>query len=219
MEWYSLFVITGQEENVAEWLQLFFPEQRVRILIPKRKLVERRQGKCQSVLKKLFPGYVFINIEMDSTTYYRIKKVPNVIRILNSGQERYTRVFQEEINFIQRLLGEGDTVEYSFVYLENSQIVVKSGPLKGLEGLIKSVDRRKKRAKVLIPFMGLEKEIDVGIEMIDKVNSGCEGGEILKSSACNARRVNCKMMNYITITRTNFMKHCVAVCYLGNLRV
>jgi transcriptional antiterminator NusG len=170
MDWYSLFVITGEEENVAKWLQFLFSREQLTTLIPKRKLVERRQGKNERVLRKMFPGYVLINTRMDNRVYYSLKKIPNLIRIVNCGEEKYTKISQKEINCICRLLGDGDVLDYSNIYFENSRVIVKSGPLKGMEGMIKSVDKRKNRVKIRIPFMGLEKEIDVGIEIIEEVN-------------------------------------------------
>jgi transcription termination/antitermination protein NusG len=167
MDWYSLFVITGKEEYVSEWLKICFSDLEVATLIPKRRLIERKQGKKQQVLKKMFPGYVFMNTEMDLTKYYILKKIPNIIRILNSG-EYYTRIPQEEMTCILHLLVGGDVVDLSKIYLVNSKVMVKSGPLEGMEGLITAVDRRKMRAKIVVPFMGLTREIDVGIEVLDK---------------------------------------------------
>lgn len=165
MGWYSLFVVTGKEESVAEWLQFFFPNQEVTCLIPKRRLIERKQGNKQQVLKKMFPGYVLINTEMNSKIYYTLKKIPDLIRIVNTG-EYYVMIPQEEIDYILLLLGKGDVVDVSKIFIVNSKTLVKSGPLKGMEGLITTVNKRKMRAKIMVQFMGRKEEIDVGIEVL-----------------------------------------------------
>ncbi|MFG0216967.1 KOW motif-containing protein [Brevibacillus porteri] len=51
--------------------------------------------------------------------------------------------------------------------ITDSKITVKKGPLAGKEGIIKKVDRRKKRAKIVIDFLGDERMIDVGIEILE----------------------------------------------------
>lgn len=173
MDWYSLFVVTGKEEYVSEWLEIYFPEVEVKTLVPKRKLIERRQGKKRAILKKMFPGYVLVNMEMNPIEYYMLKKIPNLIRILHSG-EYYTRISTEEMSCILRLLGSGDVVDFSKVYLKNSKVVVQSGPLAGMEGLIKAVDKRKMRAKIVVPFMGTAKEFDVGIEVLRQNSTGSD---------------------------------------------
>lgn len=173
MYWYSLFVLTGKEESVAEWLKTLYPKLDATYFIPKRKLYERKQGRIRPVLKKMFPGYILIYIEMDSEIYYKLKKVPNLIRILNSG-DFYTKIPEEEILGIRNLTGKGDVVDYSRVYVVDSKVIVKSGPLLGKEGIIKEVDKRKLRAKISVQFMGAPKEIDVGIELIDQY-TGTDG--------------------------------------------
>lgn len=52
-----------------------------------------------------------------------------------------------------RLLSGGDVVEFSRVYLTDSKLIAKSGPLVGMEDLVNAVDKRKMRAKIMIPFM------------------------------------------------------------------
>lgn len=171
MDWYSLFVVTGKEEYVSEWLKIYFPEMELTTLIPKRKLIERRQGKKYAVLKKLFPGYVLVNMEMDLTKYYMLKKISGLVRILNSGKY-YTKIPVEEMNRILCLLGSDDVIDLSKVYFENSKVIVQSGPLAGMEGLIRAVDKRKMRVKIRIPFNGLSKEFDVGIEVLGQPPTG-----------------------------------------------
>ena len=55
MKWYALFVETGQEERLKQLINTVYPDEDIKILIPKRKLKERRQGKTHEVVKKLFP--------------------------------------------------------------------------------------------------------------------------------------------------------------------
>jgi transcriptional antiterminator NusG len=168
MDWYSLFIITGKEEYIEEWLQVYLKDSlpTVKTLIPKRRLMERKAGEVRHVLKKMFPGYVLINTEMNPGVYHVLKKIPNLIRVLNTG-EYFTKIPYEEMVCLLQLLGDRDVVDYSKVYLVNSRVTVKSGPLQGMEGLIKFVDKRKSRAKIGLQFMGIEKEFDVGIEVLD----------------------------------------------------
>lgn len=166
MDWYSLFVTTEKEEYVSKWLKFYFSDQEMLVLIPKRKLIERRQGKRQLVLKKLFPGYVLLKTEMDFKKYYTLKKVPHLIKIVHSG-EYFTKIPEREMSLLLQLMDQKGIVDFSKVYLTDSKIVIKSGPLVGMEGLIKAVDRRKMRIKIIVHFMGLARKIDVGIEMFD----------------------------------------------------
>lgn len=165
MDWYALFVKTGKEDLVQQWLRIYFNESILSTIIPQRRLMERKGGKVKQVLKKMFPGYIFFHTEMNMETYYMVQKIPDVIRILKTG-EYYTKIAEDEMVCILKLLDHEGVVDYSKIYIFNSKIFIKSGPLKGMEGLIIAVDKRKNRVKVLVNFMGVPKPIDLGIEVL-----------------------------------------------------
>jgi transcriptional antiterminator NusG len=166
MDWYALFVESNSEESVQQWLHYYFDESILRSIVPKRMLIERQGGVVHRVIKILFPGYVLINTEMNETIYHKIKNIPKAICILKVGTY-CSKIGKEEIEPILKLIGDGEVVDYSKVYIENTNIIVKSGPLQGLEGIICKVDKRKKRAKILLNFMSSQKIIDVGIEILE----------------------------------------------------
>lgn len=165
MDWYALFVKTGKENDVQKWLQFAFNESVLHCIVPKRKLTERKNGKVYSVIRTLFSGYVLINTEMNNIIYKKIVDIPNCINILGNGTY-YTKIDQQEISTILSLTRDTEVLDCSKIYIENSKIIVKSGPLRGMEGIIRKIDTRKNRAKVSINFMNCEKMVDLGIELI-----------------------------------------------------
>lgn len=123
----------------------------------------------------MFPGYVLIKTNMNTDIFHKIKKIPKCYRLVTNGiyyskdkGTYYSKIDEEEMTPIIQLIGSGEIVDYSRVYLENSKVFVKSGPLQGMEGIIKKVDKHKNRAKILLSFMGTEKIIDVGVEILSK---------------------------------------------------
>ncbi|MCR4442389.1 MAG: antiterminator LoaP [Peptococcaceae bacterium] len=167
MEWYVLFVQTGKEEMVQKSLRYFFDESFLQPFVPKRLLPEKRLGKLEYTSKTLFPGYVFIKTNMDQSLYHKLKNVPGYYRVLGNGSQ-FSAVTDEEMAVINELTRHSETVDISRIYLINSRVVVKSGPLQGLEGIIHKVDPRKRRAKILLNLAGEPKIVDVGIEVITK---------------------------------------------------
>lgn len=175
LKWYAIFVESGKEEVVQKYLRLYFNEQSLKSIVPKRLVPEKKSGMVYNVLKNFFPGYVLIQTEMTNEMFHKIKKIPRSLRLVNNGsyysQDQgayYSSIDEKEITPILQLMGNGEVVDYSKVYLENSKVIVESGPLKGLEGIIKKVDKHKNRAKIFLTFMGVEKTIDVGIEILSK---------------------------------------------------
>lgn len=170
MDWYALFVETSKEDYVHQHLCLNFDKSVLNSIVPKRRLTERKAGKVHHVLKNLFPGYVLLNTQMNNNIYSKVTSVPRVIKILSSGS-CYTRIEEKEIIPILKLVGDEGILDYSKIYLENSRVIVKSGPLKGMEGIINKLDSRKNRAKIVVDFLNTSRLIDVGIEILDRIDN------------------------------------------------
>lgn len=167
MQWYALFVKTGEEETMRKYLEVLLSDVHIKILIPKRKLMERRRGRVYECIRTLLPGYVLIKTEMDINFYYRLKIMPGLIRILRDESDPLP-IPEHEIAVILALTNQGDVIEFSEVYREGDRIMVKSGPMKGLEGIIDSYDHRKKRLKIRLELLGQVRRVDLGAELVAK---------------------------------------------------
>ncbi len=163
-DWYALFVMTGEEEKVKIRLDYRFQGD-MRILAPKRKMRERRKGRWHNVIRALFPGYVLLNGDMSVKNYYRLKRVPGLLKLLKSGYDPVP-INYWEMEVINRLICNDETVGYSSVLMENGKVVVVEGPLVSLEGQIVGINKRKGRAKVNLTFMGEPRVVELGIEML-----------------------------------------------------
>lgn len=165
MVWYALFVETGREILIQKWIEYFFDKSVCYAIVPKRRLTEKKQGKKHPVTRIMFPGYVFIYTDMCVEVYYKLTEVPKIIKVLNNGSY-WSNIDDEEIEPIIKLIGDNGIIDYSKVFIENSKVSVKDGPLHGMEGIIKKIDKHRSRAKIELVLMGEPRLIDVGIEMI-----------------------------------------------------
>jgi len=165
MEWYAVFVKTGKEDEVQQWLDFHFDNETLRSLVPKRRLKEKKTGKVYYVLKNLFPGYVFISTDMSLDKYKIIRGIPNLIRILNTGTY-YSVIDREEMSVILNLVGDNTVIDYSKVFIENSVVIVRDGPLYGMEGIIRKINKHTNRVKVQLNFMGEPRLVDIGADII-----------------------------------------------------
>lgn len=168
MDWYILFTQTGQEYFTQKWISKLFSKDICNAIVPQRILTERKGGKKYQIIRTLFPGYVFLNTNMNEKIYYKLKDIPSTIKILGYDNY-YSKVDQSEISLILKLMGNSDIITYSKVIIESSDIYVTSGPLKGNEEIIKKINKRKQRATVALNLMNDIKTIDLGIELISPI--------------------------------------------------
>jgi len=166
--WYAIFVLTGEEDNVKERLKFKLGEE-VRLAVPKRRIKERKEGKTREVVKTLFPGYVLIQGDVTEDICMQFRDVPGLVKILGDKGLPYS-IDPYEIELISNLIVEDEVIGYSTVLYENGCVRVIDGPMVNLQGDIVSIDRRKGRAKIRVNFCGDERTIDLGVEFLRPEN-------------------------------------------------
>lgn len=189
MKWYALFVKTGKEEEVKQSIQRYFEDIPCKCYVPKRVVPEKKNGQFLDIVKTMFPGYVLLQTKMNFSIYYNIMKLPNIHSFLNYSNNKdiqndqsymdeevfFQHIPEEEISQLQPFISyESDIMDYSIFGFKNEKLLILSGPLVGMEGRIKKIDKRKRRAKLSVNFMGREKMVDVGFETV------CPTVDILK---------------------------------------
>ncbi len=135
-----------------------------------RELKIHRQGKTAVELQPVFAGYVFLQAEdkIPADIYQIIKKNNFFYRFLKSNHD-ITPLNEHDLSILQHFLKVGTTAGTSRVYFDsNDRIVVESGPLKGLEGNIIKVDKRKQRAKIQLDFENSPMILDLSFDIIAK---------------------------------------------------
>lgn len=146
--------MTGEERRflhlARERLQLAgYDERTCHLWWPRRTLYIRRRGRRIRTVQPLFPGYCFVDTEELGSDVFRVLRgVTGLVRFLPAN-DNIKPLEGEDRDLMRHLLSFGEVLRESKVTFDvNNRIVVKEGPLTGLEGRIVKVDRRKGRAKV-----------------------------------------------------------------------
>lgn len=182
MQYYVLQVLTREESKylnlVKTSLHVEAPElsSHGTFLWPRRKLSVRRRGKVRQELAPIFPGYLFYEAEdLPPQVYWAIKHTSGFVRFLKNNQQIEPLTGQDK-SLLLHFLSFGEIVEKSTVTFDaNNRIVVVEGPMKGLEGKIVKVNRRKKRAKVQLSLYSQAFLVDFGFEFLEKKSSNDSG--------------------------------------------
>ena len=116
----------------------------------------------------LFPGYVFLIAENLEQLAENLRKVTGMTRLLGTGDE-IIPLSQEEVELLLKLGKEEQLVAMSTGIIENDQVRILTGPLQGMEGYIRKINRHKRKAWVSIEMFGRSVDMEVGLEIIKKV--------------------------------------------------
>ena len=166
--WYVIQVRTGSEENIRLQCEANIPQDVMeRCFIPYYEERRRIRGEWMTLKKILFPGYVFLITEEIDELFYQLKKVIGLTRLLGTGEE-IIPLTERERNFLLRFGGEDQIVEMSEGIIEQSRIRILSGPLMGMEGQIRKIDRHKRKAWLEVEMFGRPQRVEVGLEVAMK---------------------------------------------------
>jgi transcriptional antiterminator NusG len=172
MSIFSIQVKTRDEEKYIKLFRRQNPDKsNVRTYFPKRESRAYKQGKIITRILPVFSGYVFVELEKDDhiLNHYRSLHITNgFFRFLPSNKNVH-ELRGVDLELVMHFIRQpGQVAGVSKVYFdENQKIVVKEGPMLGLEGRIAKIDRRKGRAKIKLDLYGDSFTIDLAFEMIE----------------------------------------------------
>lgn len=166
--WYVVQVRTGTEENIRQQCDNNIGNEIMdSCFIPYYEERRHVRGEWVTLKKVLFPSYIFIVTEEIEEVYKKLKTVIGLTKLLGTGQEIVPLTEKEQI-FIQRLGGDDHVVEMSEGIIEQSKVRVTSGPLMGMEGYIRKIDRHKRKAWMELELFGRKQMVQVGLEIVAK---------------------------------------------------
>jgi len=170
--WYVVHTYAGYEEQVAEAIKertktLKMEDKIFNAIVPKVKEVEIRSGRKKIVDKRLFPGYVFVEMIVTEDSWYVVRNAPNVTGFVGFGV-RPSPIRQEEINQIKKLIAVEEP-KYKIDLSLGDLVRIVDGPLKGFEGKVDEIDEDKGRIKVLVSMFGRETPVNLDFLQVKKV--------------------------------------------------
>ena len=172
--WVILFARTGSEEKLADVFKEKLNAEEYLPFVPTKETPYRSKGIIHKVRKPLFPGYVFVQTEVEPKSIAEklaaaLKNIKDIYSILHYGDdEKDVAVREEERLYWERLFDTNFCVVGSVGFIEGDTIRITSGALVGLEGQIKKINRHKREAIVEMEMLGAKREVVLMLEIVEK---------------------------------------------------
>ncbi len=170
--WYVIHTYSGYEEqvfdNLKQRIESFGMEDKIfDVIVPKEKQIEIRNGKRKTVEKRIFPGYVLVDMIVDDDSWYVVRNTPNVTGFIGFGV-RPTPMSIEEIERIKKRMGVEEP-KYKIEFAINDLVRITDGALKGFEAKVEDIDHDKGKIKVLVNMFGRETPVNLDFLQVKKV--------------------------------------------------
>jgi transcriptional antiterminator NusG len=175
--WYVVNTYSGHEESVKEKLQskiesMGFQDNIFRIVIPETIEIETlKDGSTKEKHKKMFPGYVLVEMIMTDEAWYIVRNTPGVTGFIGSSGKgaKPTPLPPAEIDKVLSSMGIS-RVENTNEIETGTKVKITDGPFSGMEGKVDTIDKDNNRLNVLIDLFGQETPVEVEINQVSVLN-------------------------------------------------
>jgi len=162
--WYAVHTYSGYEEKVAESVtqraeSLDMKDKIFQVMVPKEKMIEIKDGKRKTVEKKIFQGYVLIQMKLSEDAWFIVRNTPGVTGFVGTGNDP-TPVSAEEIEKIMKRMGKEEP-KHKIDFKVGEIVNIIDGPFKGFDGSINEIDPAKGKLKVLVNMFGRETPVEL----------------------------------------------------------
>jgi len=162
--WYVLHTYSGYENKVKKTIESKVEARDLgdrvyEIVVPTQEEIEIKQGQRHNVMKKVFPGYVLVRMELDEETWYELRNTPGVTGFVSSQNKPVQLTEEEAQNVLKGMTAEPPKVKIQFATGDTVRII--DGPFADFRGEIDEINNEKGKIKVLVSFFGRETPVEL----------------------------------------------------------
>ncbi len=174
MRWYIVHAYSGMEKaverNITERiLQSGMQQKFARILVPTEEVVEIKNGQRKTTERRLFPGYVFVEMVMDDESWHLVKHTNKVTGFVGGAKNRPAPISEAEVQKIVSQMQEGtDKPRHKVEFLVGEFVRVKEGPFTDFNGSVEEVNYEKSKVRVSVTIFGRATPVELEFSQIEK---------------------------------------------------
>jgi len=172
-QWYVVNTYSGHESKVKEKLEMKADSMDMkdyihRVIIPEQKEIEVKDGVQKEKIKKMFPGYILVEMVMSDEAWYVVRNTPGVTGFIGSSGKgaKPTPLQPYEVDTILRNMGISrfDTDEQLEI---GTKVKIVAGPFNGMYGTISVVDMENQKLELNVDLFGQETSVEVELSQIE----------------------------------------------------
>ena len=174
--WYVVNTYSGHESKVKEKLEartesMGMQDYIFRVIVPETTEVEVKNGVKKEKQKKMFPGYILVEMKMSDESWYIVRNTPGVTGFIGSSGKgaKPTPLLPQEIDRILADMGMS-RIDAKSELAVGDKVNIVDGPFKGMMGSVDTIDLENNRLNVLIDLFGQETPVEVELNQVSKIS-------------------------------------------------
>jgi len=173
LKWYVIHTYSGYENKVRDNLlrrieSMNMQDKIFQVMVPMEEELEFKDGKRRTVQKKIYPGYVLVEMIMDDDSWYTVRNTSGVTGFVGPGVKPLP-LPDDEVKLIMRQCGMMAPIKIKISLEVGQPVRVISGPFQDFTGLVEEVNAEKEKVKVLISIFGRETPVELDFRQVTKI--------------------------------------------------
>ena len=172
-DWYVIHTYSGYENKVKMNLEkrvesMNMEEKIFRVLVPMEDEIEFKSGKQKVIKRKVYPGYVLVEMEMTDDSWYVVRNTPGVTGFVGTGTKPIP-LLDKEVEKILEQMGM-DEVHTKIDFEINQSVQVIAGPFKDFVGVVREILADKGKLRVEVSMFGRETPVELEFAQVQKID-------------------------------------------------
>ena len=170
--WFVVHSYSGYENKVKKNLEhriesMGMQNQIFQVVVPTEEEVELRDGQRRTTERRVFPGYILVEMAMNDDTWYVVRNTPGVTDFVRSGAKPIPLRQEEVDKILNRMEAAAPKIKVSFK--EGQKVRIIDGPFEDFMGTVDSIDTDRARVRVLVNMFGRETPVEVDFLQVERV--------------------------------------------------
>ena len=169
--WYVVHCYSGYENKVRHNLEQRIESMGMKdkifdVVVPTEEEIEVKEGKRRTVERRVFPGYILVNMIMSEESWYVVRNTPGVTGFVGMGTQPTPLRPEEVAQIIKRMEAEAPHIKVTFRSGERVRIV--DGPFNDFRGTVAEIDMERAKVRVMVNFFGRETPVELDFLQVEK---------------------------------------------------
>jgi transcription termination/antitermination protein NusG len=171
-QWYVIHCYSGYENKVRSSIEqrtqtMGMQDKIFDVVVPTEEEIEVKEGKRRTVERRVFPGYILVQMKMDQDSWFVVRNTPGVTGFVGMGNEPTPLRMEEVSQIMRRMEAEAPKVKVTFKLGQRVRIV--DGPFNDFQGTVADIDMDKSKVRVMVSFFGRETPVELDFLQVEKV--------------------------------------------------
>ncbi len=173
-EWFAIHTYSGYENKVKSHLEARIASMDMRnkifrVIVPMEEEVEIKQGQRRTVQRKVFPGYVLVEMVMSDEAWYVVRNTPGVTSFVGSGTRPVPLQEHEIKSILKQVTKETDKPKAKISFSKGQSVRVIDGPFEEFIGTVSDINMDRNKVTVLVSFFGRETPVILDFLQVEKI--------------------------------------------------